>query len=189
MTFYLPTLALSWGYWVTLLASGLRVGSGRVGSGSVAHFPGLLGPMFAAVAVTAVVGGRAGLQELGARMIRLGRRWSLNLLLALSPLALGALACAVLPLMGKPLPSLSAFLQVPGVSGHWPRLAVVAAVVVVTGFDEETGWRGFLTERLLLSQSRLRSTLAVALLWALWHLPLFWLNSSMAALSELTLLG
>lgn len=110
---YLPTLALSWGYWVTLLASGLRVGSG-----SVAHFPGLLGPMFAAVAVTAVVGGRAGLQELGARIIRLGRRWPLNLLLALSPLALGALAWAVLRLMGKPLPSLSAFLQVPGMPGH-----------------------------------------------------------------------
>lgn len=184
VAFYVLTLALSWGYWLTLLGSGLRVGPG-----SVAHFPGLLGPMLAAVVVTAVVGGRAGLHELGMRMVRLGPRWPLKLLLALSPLALGALACAVLWLMGKPLPGLGAFVQVPGMPEHWPWLAVLAAVVVVNGFGEETGWRGFLTEHLLLTQGRLRATLAVALLWALWHLPLFWLNTSMAAMSWPTMAG
>jgi uncharacterized protein len=184
LSFYLLTLALSWGYWLTLLASGLRVGPG-----SVAHFPGLIGPMLAAIVVTAVVGGRPGLRELGARMLRLGPRWPVKLLLALSPLVLGALACAVLALMGQPLPSFGAFVQVPGMPEHWPWLAVLAAVVVVNGFGEETGWRGFLTERLLLTHGRLRSTLVVALLWALWHVPLFWLNVNLAALPALTLFG
>jgi membrane protease YdiL (CAAX protease family) len=60
---------------------------------------------------------------------------------------------------------------------------------IVNGFGEETGWRGFLTEQLLPRQGRLRTTLWVALLWSVWHLPLFWLNASMAALVGPILIG
>ena len=88
VSFYLLTLMLSWGYWFTLLALGLRVETG-----SVSHLPGLLGPMLAAIAVTAVIGGRKALLDLFGRMFLLGPRWSAKLLLALSPLALGAVAC------------------------------------------------------------------------------------------------
>ena len=66
---------------------------------------------------------------------------------------------------------------------------MVAAVIVVNGFGEETGWRGFLTERLLRTQGRVRAALWVALLWSLWHLPLFWLNAGMAALVGPVLIG
>ena len=68
VSFYLRTLTLSWGYWLTLLGQGRRVVPGSV----VTHFPGLLGPMLAAMAVTAVIGGRKGLHELLGRMFRLG---------------------------------------------------------------------------------------------------------------------
>jgi uncharacterized protein len=65
----------------------------------------------------------------------------------------------------------------------------VAALVVVNGLGEEPGWRGFLTERLLPTQGRLRATLWVALLWSVWHLPLFWLSTGMAALARPMLIG
>ena len=68
VSFYVLTLTLSRGYWLTLLALGLRVGPG-----SVSHFPGLLGPMLAAIAVIAVIGGRKALLELFGRMFLLGR--------------------------------------------------------------------------------------------------------------------
>lgn len=184
VSFYLLALTLSWGYWLTLLALGLRVGPG-----SVSHFPGLLGPVLAAIAVTAVVGGRKALLDLFGRMFLLGPHWAAKLLLALSPLALGAVAYIAIFVLGKPLPRLSAFAHVPGLPETWPLAAVLAAVIVVNGFGEETGWRGFLTERLLPKHGRLRSALVVALLWAFWHLPLFWLNTSMAALVGPLLIG
>jgi uncharacterized protein len=185
VSFYVLTLALSWGYWLTLLAQGRRVGPGS----GVTHFPGLLGPMLAAMAVTAVIGGRKALHELFGRMFRMGPHWPSKLMLALSPLVLGAVAFTAMQLLGKPLPSPDAFAHFPGLPEHWPLAGVVAAVVVVNGFGEETGWRGFLTERLLTAHGRFRATLWVALLWSLWHLPLFWLNVSMAALLGPVLIG
>ena len=47
---YLLTLTLSWGYWLTLLAQSRSV----VSVSAVTHLPGLLGPMLAAMLVTAV---------------------------------------------------------------------------------------------------------------------------------------
>jgi hypothetical protein len=138
-TFYLLALALSWGYWLTLLAQGLRVVPGSV----VPHVPGLLGPMFAAMAVTAVIGGRKALRDLLGRMVRLGPGWFSKLMLDLSPLALGAAAFVALRLVGKPLASPDAFAHFPGLPEHWPLAAVVAAVIVVNC------WRRPKTEPLL----------------------------------------
>ena len=185
VSFYLLTLALSWGYWLTLLALGRRV----MPASEVTHVPGLLGPLLAAMAVTAVIGGRQALRELLGRMVRLGPGWLSKLMLALSPLALGAAAFVTLRLLGKPLPSADAFAHFPGLPERWPLVAVVAAVIVVNGFGEETGWRGFLTERLLPGHGRTWTTLWVALLWSFWHLPLFWLNAGMAALVGPVLIG
>ena len=185
VSFYALTLLLSWGYWLTLLAQGRHV----VPGGVVTHFPGLLGPMLAAMAVTTASGGRKALLELFGRMFRLGPHWPSNLMLALSPLALGAMAFAAMQFLGKPLASADTFTHFPGLPEHWPLAGVVAAVILVNGFGEEAGWRGFLTERLLPKHGRWRTTLWVALLWALWHLPLFWLNAHMAALVGPVLIG
>jgi uncharacterized protein len=182
VSFYLLTIMLSWGYWLTMLAKGLRVEAG-----SVAHFPGLLGPMLAALIVTALVGGRKALPELFERMIWLGPNWAFKLLLALSPLVGGALACLLMFVMGQPIPSLVAFINVPGLLLNWP-LALLA-VVFVNGLGEETGWRGFLTDRLLTRYRRFRATLVVAVLWAFWHLPLFFLNTSMTQMVGPMMLG
>ncbi len=173
---YVLTLTFSWGYWFSLLAQGLHV---RPGSG-VTHFPGLLGPMLAAIVVTAVLGERMALRELFGRMFRLGSHGAVKLALALSPLALGAAACMVMLALGQPIPAAAALARFPGLPAPWPLAAAVAAVVLVNGFGEETGWRGFLTERLLPRHGRSRATLWVALLWSVWHLPLFWLNAGMA---------
>ena len=185
VSFYVLTLTLSWGYWFALLAQGLRVEPGN----GITHFPGLLGPMLAAIAVTAVIGGRKALREGFGRLFRPGPRWPSKLMLALSPLALGAVAFTAMQLLGKPIPSAGTFAHFPGLPEHWPLVGVVAAVIVVNGFGEEAGWRGFLTERLLCAHGRFRATLFVALLWSLWHLPLFWLNTHMATLVGPVLLG
>lgn len=46
--------------------------------------------------------------------------------------------------------------------------------LVVNGFGEETGWRGYLAEHLLERHSRAVTSLIVWIVWAGWHLPMFW---------------
>lgn len=184
-SFYAIALTLSWGYWLTLLAIGLRVEPGS----NVTHFPGLLGPMFAAVIVTAVIGGSSGLRELLERVFYLGSTWPSKLIRALSPLVLGVAAFAAMHVLDNSLPTAESFSHFPCLPEHWPLVSVVLAVVLVNGFGEETGWRGFLSEHLLATQGRFPATVVVALLWAFWHLPLFWLSTGMAALVGPILIG
>ena len=70
--------------------------------------------MLAAMVVTAVVGGRKALHELFGRMFRLGPHGAVKLMLALSPLALGAVAWIAILLLGKTPPSAAAFAHFPG---------------------------------------------------------------------------
>jgi len=185
VSYYAITLTLSWGYWFTLLAQGGRVEP----SSLITHFPGLLGPMVAAMVVTVVVGGRKALRDLLGRMCQMVPHVLSNLMWAVSPLVLGVAVFTTMQILGKPIPSIENFAHFPGLPQQWPLAAVVATVILVNGFGEETGWRGFLSERLVPRHGRFRATLVVALLWAFWHLPLFWLNAGMSALVGPVLIG
>jgi membrane protease YdiL (CAAX protease family) len=58
------------------------------------------------------------------------------------------------------------------------RIVVVLAVLIlVVGgpLGEEIGWRGHALPGLLRTQSPPVASLAVAAMWATWHLPLFWM--------------
>lgn len=175
--FYVLTLLLSWGYWLTLLARGVQVGVGT----SAAHFPGLLGPLFAAFAVMWVTSGSHGVAELASRTVRLPRPRLRSVLLAVSPLIIGALTFGALRLLGHPLPPADAFARFTSLPWSW-ALPVVLGLTVLNGFGEEVGWRGFATPHLLARFGRFRATLIVAGLWVLWHAPLFVLNVGMHAL-------
>jgi len=49
----------------------------------------------------------------------------------------------------------------------------LGVVLLFFGGQEEPGWRGYLLPRLQESHSALRSALAIGVVWAFWHLPLF----------------
>ncbi len=74
-------------------------------------------------------------------------------------------------------------LPVPQASGPWYWLAVDAIlfffyVMVGGGGLEEPGWRGFALPRLQQRFSPLPASLVLAVIWAFWHWPLFWLGYS-----------
>jgi uncharacterized protein len=142
------------------------------------HLPGLVAPALAAVLVTAVVSGRAGLADLGRRVVRVrvGVRWYV---LVLATLGVGALAVAVQGLAGQGWPSTGALSTYSG-AATMPWLALAVFAFVVNGLGEETGWRGFLVDRLAPRLGLVRTALAVAAVWAPWHLPLFWVSQSFA---------
>lgn len=74
-------------------------------------------------------------------------------------------------------------LPTPQASGPWYWLAVDAVlfflyVMIGGGGLEEPGWRGFALPRLQRRFSPLLSSLILAVIWAFWHWPLFWLGYS-----------
>jgi uncharacterized protein len=161
------TFLLSWGYWIPLAITG--------GEGS--HVPGLLGPAIAAVVITAILDGRRGLHRLVARVgrWRVPARWYLA---AFAPLLTGAVGLGILRLVtSEPITwrSLSSF---PGLAEvGW--LGVFVLTLVINGLGEEVGWRGFVWPRLRRHRSLGGAALVLAVPWAIWHVPTFWLATGM----------
>ncbi|HEY2031424.1 MAG TPA: CPBP family intramembrane glutamic endopeptidase [Myxococcales bacterium] len=70
--------------------------------------------------------------------------------------------------------------------GSWPRfghegiVVILAAVVLSTPAQvgEELGWRGYLLPRIARRLGFARASLVVGVIWALWHLPQFFLSSA-----------
>jgi len=52
-------------------------------------------------------------------------------------------------------------------------------MMLISGpISEELGWRGIVLESFQRKWSPLRSTLTLAVIWGIWHLPLFFLNGT-----------
>jgi membrane protease YdiL (CAAX protease family) len=127
-----------------------------------------VGPLAAALIVAAVTQGRAGLRDLGARLIRWRVPWFCYFAAVGLPLAvIFGTAWLNVGLGGSPW-SLSAF--------AWADLAILFAVRWINPLDgplgEEPGWRGFALPRLQATRSPLASAAVLGLLAAVWHLPL-----------------
>ncbi|MEP6797764.1 MAG: type II CAAX endopeptidase family protein [Lapillicoccus sp.] len=176
---------VSWGWLLPLVISGSTV---VAGTGWPTHFPALAGPLVAAVALTARREGRPGLRDLVRRMVsvRLPVRWWL---FAVSPVLLVLCVFALDGLAGRPTPVLSDFAVFSGLPAQWGVLPVAAAVFVVNGFGEETGWRGYALPHLQDRHSPLRATLILAAVWAGWHLPMFWLVDTFRSMGPVMVAG
>lgn len=124
----------------------------------------LLCPAVAAAVTASACGGHeAG--ELLARVTRwrVAPRW--YLLAMILPLPTSFLASLLEGAWGAPGPvSLAA-------------LSWLGAVVFVMVLGEETGWRGFALPRLQATLGPLGASIALGVIWAVWHLPLFFMSS------------
>jgi len=50
---------------------------------------------------------------------------------------------------------------------------------VQAGLGEEIGWRGFATPKLMEKRSALKSSLVVGVVWASWHIPLYFVPGTL----------
>lgn len=131
---------------------------------------GGLGPLCAAVAMTARSGGRKAIRALLAGLDpRKVSAWWFAAAFLLVPLNLVPVLRVVAA--GGQLPDgatlLQALLTFP--------LQLLIVLLVGGGLDEEGGWRGFALPRMLKTMTPLASHALLGVLWALWHLPL-WLD-------------
>jgi len=177
------TFAVTWGAWLSLALAGVTVGVGF----APVYLLGLVGPLVGALGTTAITDGRAGLRELLGRMlrVRVGLRWwavALGLPIAAATTTYVALTFFSMFLLAPvELPAwreLGQFTGLPVTNA----IAVFAMLLVINGFGEETGWRGFLLPALQRRWSPLTASLGVAGVWALWHAPAFLINASYRAL-------
>jgi membrane protease YdiL (CAAX protease family) len=183
VVFYLVTLLLSWGWTIPMVLAGWTI---EKGDAWPTHFPALAGPLIAAVAVTAWRTKSASTKALFGRMVAWrapGRVW----LGAISPAIFLALALLVMLVGGQDLPRFADF----GLFSGLPAgvLGVVLLVTLVNGFGEETGWRGFALPELQRRFSPATATLLVAGMWALWHVPYFFVLAAYEDLGGGELVG
>jgi membrane protease YdiL (CAAX protease family) len=163
VAYVLLAFALSWVWWLPMALAGVTVGPGQAWP---THLVGLLGPAVAAIAVTAAYDGRAGLVDLARRVLRWRLRCYWWVLLGVTA------AAASLPLITNPTATATDYLDYSG-AGQFGFLTVLY-VLLLNGFGEEIGWRGFLADYLLARHSLGVTALVVGGIWAVWHLPLFW---------------
>jgi uncharacterized protein len=184
VSFFALAYGLSWAYWIPLAVAGVRVSAGS----RATHFPGLLGPALAALIVTGLTNGKAGVVALARRMIFVSRPISRFWLYALSPLVFLVLALIAATFGQMPLPPVGDFALYSGL----PPLGlpvIVLLVVLFNGFGEETGWRGFALAPLQRRFGAVTGTFVLALLWAAWHTPTFFVVETYRAMTLLMLAG
>jgi membrane protease YdiL (CAAX protease family) len=185
VTYLLLAYGLSWAWLVPLVVRGARVTAGH---GWPTHLPALLGPMIAAIALSAFYGGRSGLATLLRRMVgfKAPIRWWV---FALSPLFVLGAVLLLDVLTGRSGPAVAEFAMFGGVPSRWGALGVALILLVVNGFGEETGWRGYALPRLQQRFRPLTATLVVALCWAAWHLPMFFVVDTFRAFTPPLVVG
>ena len=122
-------------------------------------------PSLVGLLLTGIFEGRAGLRQMGRWVIqfKIGWRWYLA--------ALGVIGFASLiqvitaSLLGTPF-DLSLFGQ---------QLSSLLPLIILGPLSEELGWRGYAQDRLQTVFSPASAGIVLGVLWALWHLPLFYM--------------
>ncbi len=164
--FFLLTFAVSWAIW--LLPGVLP--SGRTGIfalGGPVFLLGVFAPGLVALALTVRDDGIDGVARLLARIGRWRVAWPLYLF-ALGYMTVTKLAAAgIVRLATGAWP---AFGDTP-----WPLLLAAAVATAWAQAGEEVGWRGYALPRLTRRVGLGAAGILLGLIWALWHLPLFFI--------------
>ncbi len=181
--FFVLVFCWTWSFWIGAAASGA---SAQSISGMALIVLGLLGPMLGGITFAYFTLDHEGWREYWVRIIdarRIPARWFLVVLLFVPCLmALAVLidlllsGDAVLTQIGKrATPFLAAPLSVAPFLLH---------VLVYGPLPEELGWRGYALDRLQARWSALAASLVLGAIWALWHLPLFFIRDMNPHYSE-----
>lgn len=181
IAFWILTYAISW------LGFGLTASLGIIGNA-----PGLLtllvsfAPSLAGIALIASIEGKAGLKNVGRRLLqwRVGVKW--YIVVFLLPIVLCLVGLMLFPLFGDPIPSLA--IDPASIFGHLihviPALGIVGGVLLLFigsffvggALNEEIGWRGYALPRLQTRYGAWWASIIIGIFWATWHIPVFWMQ-------------
>jgi uncharacterized protein len=175
-TYYALTFAISWSG--ALLVIGGPGGIPGTGEEIMRLMPLVMvawfaGPSLAGILLTGLLDGRAGLRELGSRLVRwrVGARWY-----AVALLTAPFLMATILLAFSLSSPDFRPRLVTADDTVSLLAFGMISALM--TAFFEELGVTGFAVHRLRLSHSVLGTGLIVGLLWGVWRsLVVVWAGS------------
>ncbi|MDH6628854.1 membrane protease YdiL (CAAX protease family) [Streptomyces sp. LBL] len=170
------TFTTSWGFWLIAIALG---GSVKDSPSVLPYVLGGFGPVFGAIVVRARRSRRREPAPAHTVRLRLSMRlfWVLPLLVMASATVLAAALLA--DSLGGPAMSSTEGRDLISDAGG-PVLFFVS-MLVAGPLSEEPGWRGTAYPRLRASFGRLQAGLLLGVVWAIWHLPLFFVSGTLQA--------
>ncbi len=167
------TLVFSWGLWALLFVG--FVPSSAIG---ILARVGGFGPLVGALVALSATGRSIREWARSIIRIRIRARW-VGWALVLPPLFIVLAGVVHVVVFG-------ASIDLDAINPLWFYPIAVVVVFFVGGGQEELGWRGFALPALQQRLTALTASIAVGIVWALWHLPLFFLPGS--AQSDLPML-
>jgi membrane protease YdiL (CAAX protease family) len=182
VSYFVITYFISWTIWSPIVAS--EQGWMDWNVPYALYYFGSFGPAVAALLVTALTEGGAGIRNLVSRIFRWRAEFRYYAFAVLAPIGLFALAFLLNRLIAGEWSDLSLLGQADYLPDLGP-LGVLGLWFLTYGFGEETGWRGFALPHLQKDRSAATATLILALLWACWHLPAFFFRDTYVDLGVL----
>jgi len=173
LTYCVLTFLFTYSAWsVTMFASAPGNPNSNAGLARDFQFLGMWGPALAGILTIAVTQGKPGLKDLFRRLLfwRVSLRWYL-LILILWPLV---------SIAGDSLYAQFTHQAIRFGWNGWSQTMNWLAQAPILAFwaSEEIGWRGFVLPRLQSRRNGLVSSMIVGTIWALWHLPMFFMGNS-----------
>ncbi|MDT0267686.1 CPBP family intramembrane glutamic endopeptidase [Streptomyces sp. DSM 44915] len=170
--FMAVTFALSWACWFTAIAIG---GSSKEGPVAAPFMLGAFGPLVGAVVVRARRRRRG--EPVPAFAVRFRRQ---HLLWAPALLVLTSASVLAAALLGHAAgdPALSWENSRDIMDDFGGPAAFLVGLLVSGPLSEEAGWRGTAQPRMRASLSLVRVALVLGVTWAVWHMPLFFIEET-----------
>lgn len=169
--FYLLCYGATWSFWIPAAVVSRGDESGAMGL----MFLGLLAPAVTAMLMVAVSGSKELKADLRDKLLGAYRITPSSIVLAV----LGFLGIVVLSILlslafGQSLDQFAFTEEFSFAGGGAAALRTIVLAAVI----EELGWRGYGEDAVASYCSWFKESILFGLVWALWHLPLFWIQGS-----------
>jgi hypothetical protein len=166
LTFFALTFGWTWGLWAIVTFQEL----GLTGVGAVLLLASAFGPSLAAVVTVLIFEGKAGFKRWLRRSLRLRVGWLWVALALFAPPLLILAALGIHAGLGGALPPSS-------LQGNYLTAILVFVQITLLGgpLGEEFGWRGYALPALSAPIGWRWAAFVVGAIWAVWHLPLFYM--------------
>jgi membrane protease YdiL (CAAX protease family) len=175
LLYFALTYAISWGIWMPIVLSAQGLVNWPVPF--ALYYLGSFGPMLAALIVTGLTEGQAGIRKLLGGLLKWRVELRYYVFAVFAPVGLFALAVAVNRVLTGDWPDLRLLGQI----DYMPYLGIPGVLLLwflTYGLGEETGWRGFSLPRLQRDRPAANAAVILGVLWAGWHLPAFFFRDT-----------